>query len=65
MKKARKISQKYLNCRNISIAGSNRSSYNDDILNVDANNQILPIKCVTDSKPLHDAVCSTKTLTNT
>ena len=36
-----------------------------EILNVDAHNQILPIKCVTDSKPLHDAVCSTKTLTKT
>ena len=30
-----------------------------EILNVDAHNQILPIKCVT----LHDAVYSTKTLT--
>ena len=27
--KAKESSQKYLNCRNISIAGSNRSSYND------------------------------------
>ena len=34
-----------------------------EILNVDAHNQILPIKCVTDSKSLHDAVYSTKTLT--
>ena len=33
-----------------------------EILNVDAHNQILPIKCVTDSKSLHDAVYSTKTL---
>ena len=34
-----------------------------EILNVDAHNQILLIKCVTDSKLLHDAVYSTKTLT--
>ena len=34
-----------------------------ETLNVDAHNQILPIKCVTDSKSLHDAVYSTKTLT--
>ena len=34
-----------------------------EILNVDAPNQILPIKCVTDSKSLHHAVYSTKTLT--
>ena len=34
-----------------------------EILNVDAHNQILLIKCVTDTKPLHDAVCSTKILT--
>ena len=33
-----------------------------EILNVDAHNQILLIKCVTDSKSLHDAVYS-KTLT--
>ena len=29
IKKAKESSQKYLNCRNISVAGSNRSSYND------------------------------------
>ena len=29
VKKAKGSSQKYLNCRNISIAGRNRSSYND------------------------------------
>ena len=29
-----------------------------EILNVDADNQILPIKCVTDSKSLHSAVYS-------
>ena len=29
VKKAKESSQKYLNCRNISVAGSNRSSYND------------------------------------
>ena len=34
-----------------------------EILNVDAHNQILLINCVTDSKSLHDAVYSTKTLT--
>ena len=34
-----------------------------EILNVDAHNQILPIKCATESKSLHDAVYSTKTLT--
>ena len=34
-----------------------------EILNVDAHNEILPLKCVTDSKSLHDAVYSTKTLT--
>ena len=34
-----------------------------EILNVDAHNQILPIKCVAESKSLHDAVYSTKTLT--
>ena len=34
-----------------------------EILNVDAHNQILLIKCVTDSKSLYDAVYSTKTLT--
>ena len=34
-----------------------------EILNVDALNQIPPIKCVTDNKSLHDAVYSTKTLT--
>ena len=34
-----------------------------EILNVDAHNQILPINCVTDRKSLHDAVYSTKTLT--
>ena len=33
-----------------------------EILNVDAHNQILLIKCVTDSKSLYDAVYSTKTL---
>ena len=34
-----------------------------EILNVDAHNQILPIKCVNESNSLHDAVYSTKTLT--
>ena len=34
-----------------------------EISNVDADNQILPMKCVTDNKSLHDAVYSTKTLT--
>ena len=34
-----------------------------ETLSVDAHNQILPINCVTDSKSLHDAVYSTKTLT--
>ena len=34
-----------------------------EILNVDAHNQIVPIKCVTDSKLLYDAVYSTKILT--
>ena len=32
------------------------------ILNVDAHNQYLPIKCVTDIKSLHNAVYSTKNL---
>ena len=32
-----------------------------EILNVDAYNQILLVKCVTDSKSLHDAVYPTKT----
>ena len=34
-----------------------------EILNVDAHNEILLINCVTDSKSLHGAVYSTKTLT--
>ena len=34
-----------------------------EILNVDAYNQILLIKCVTDSKSFHDTVYSSKTLT--
>ena len=34
-----------------------------EILNVDVHNEILPLKCVTDSKSLHDAVYSSKTLT--
>ena len=33
-----------------------------EIMNVNAHNQILPIKHVTDSKSLYDAVYSTKTL---
>ena len=34
-----------------------------EILNVDAHNQIFPIKCVADIKSLHNTVHSTKTLT--
>ena len=34
-----------------------------ETLNVDSHDQILLIKCVTDSKSLHDAVYSTETLT--
>ena len=34
-----------------------------EILKLEQQNQILPIKCITDSKSLHDAVYSTKTLT--
>ena len=59
-KKAKESSQKYLNCR------SNWSNIMVktmllEILNVDAYNQILLVKCVTDSKSLHDAVYPTKT----
>ena len=63
-KKAKESSQKYLNCRNIRVAGSNViKTMFLEILNVDARNQILPIKCVTDSQSLHDVVYSNKTLT--
>ena len=34
-----------------------------EILKLEQQNQILPIKCITDSKSLHDAVYSSKTLT--
>ena len=63
-KKAKESSQKYLNCRNIRVAGSNViKTMFLEILNVDAHNQILPIKFVTDSQSLHDVVYSNKTLT--
>ena len=34
-----------------------------EILMLEQQNQILPIKCITDSKSIHDAVYSSKTLT--
>ena len=34
-----------------------------EVLKVEQRNQILPIKCITDSKSLHDAVYSSKALT--
>ena len=34
-----------------------------EILKIDTNNEILPITCITDSKSLHDAVYSTKEVT--